>query len=92
MIDIYNDEKSQLVNWDIVTPDIMLIETKNMQNLSIRNNNSNVYIASFTTSYARIKLHNMLHLLGPRVLYFDTGILLLLYYYYHYYYYYYYKK
>ena len=34
--------------------------------------NSNVYIAAFTTTWARIKLWKKLHELGERVLYYDT--------------------
>ena len=34
--------------------------------------NSNVYIAAFTTTWARLKLWEKLHELGERVLYYDT--------------------
>ena len=34
--------------------------------------NSNVYIAAFTTTWARLKLWSKLHELGERVLYYDT--------------------
>ena len=34
--------------------------------------NSNIYIATFTTCWARLKLYDALHLLQERVLYYDT--------------------
>lgn len=33
---------------------------------------TNIFIAAFTTCWARIKLYDVLHMLGKRVLYFDT--------------------
>lgn len=35
--------------------------------------NVNVVIAAYTTSYGRLQLYNCLDQLGDRVLYFDTG-------------------
>jgi hypothetical protein len=34
--------------------------------------NTNIYIAAFTTSYARLKLYGLLHILQQRVMYYDT--------------------
>ena len=36
------------------------------------NYNTNVFIAAFTTSWARIRLYEALDILGEQVLYYDT--------------------
>jgi hypothetical protein len=40
--------------------------------LHVGNNKTNVILAAFVTSYARLELYKTLELLGDRVLYFDT--------------------
>jgi len=40
--------------------------------------NLNVFVASFTTSWARLRLYEALELLGKRVLYFDTDSIIYL--------------
>ena len=48
-----------------------LVVTKNVDE-NERGFKQNVFIASFTTSLARLKLYEALDVLGDRVLYYDT--------------------
>lgn len=42
------------------------------ENTAVEPDNTNVYLACFTTAHARLKLYELLHRLGRRVLYYDT--------------------
>ena len=65
-----------LLNFHILTEDIMQIETQDSPHFSDTHLNTNVVIAAFTTCYARIRLWKVLHFLGPRVFYTDTDSVL----------------
>ena len=52
--------------------DMMLVNSKPKDDFEEANGFSNVVLAAFTTSLARLHLYDTLERLGPRVLYFDT--------------------
>lgn len=45
---------------------------KNKSNLVKEDYQTNIFIAAFTTCWARLKLYDVVHMLDTRVLYFDT--------------------
>ena len=49
-----------------------MIEYENSQDFEMYSMNTNVVIAAFCTSYARLKLWGIMNKLGKRVLYHDT--------------------
>ena len=49
-----------------------MIEFKNSQDFEMYSMNTNVVIAAFCTTYARLKLWGIMNKLGKRVLYHDT--------------------
>ena len=66
------DDKLDNINFQF-TNDDMVQMTYNFKDQFVDNSkNTNVYIACFTTSHARIMLYNKLDYLKEKVLYFDT--------------------
>ena len=52
--------------------DVIQVEFKNSENFELPSFNTNVTIAAFCTSWARLKLWAVMQRLGDRVLYHDT--------------------
>ena len=52
--------------------DIIQVEYKNTEDFECQSFNTNVTIAAFCTSWARLKLWSVMQKLGKRVLYHDT--------------------
>lgn len=46
---------------------------RNKEECDVTQSNTNIFIAVFTTTYARLKLYSALDLLQEQILYFDTG-------------------
>ena len=68
---LYSDE-FEVCDARLVNDDMMEVQFRNMKEFEDQNNKVNVVIAAFTTSYARLKLYDLLDLLQERVLYYDT--------------------
>jgi G:T-mismatch repair DNA endonuclease (very short patch repair protein) len=68
--------KHVLVDFHILSEDLMQIETENNIYFEQADLKTNVVIAAFTTSWARLKLWNVMHSLGERVFYTDTDSLI----------------
>ena len=72
IISIVFNEKYEDISTMILDEDIILTEYKNKQEYSKPNPSVNVYIALFTTAHARLKLYELLDILGERVMYLDS--------------------
>ena len=68
---LYSDE-FEVCDARLVNDDMIEVQFRNMKEFEDQNNKVNVVIAAFTTSYARLKLYDLLDLLQERVLYYDT--------------------
>ena len=68
---IYND-KYKDISTKILDEDIVLVQYKTKEHYKKPNSRVNVYIAAFTTAYARLRLYNLLDILQERVMYIDT--------------------
>ena len=70
--EILLDDKLDNKNIQFINDDMAQM-TYNLKDQFVDNsNNTNIYIASFTTSHARLMLYDKLDYLNERVLYFDT--------------------
>ena len=70
--EILLNDKLDNINFQFINDD-MVQKTYNFKDQFVDNSkNTNVYIACFTTSHARLMLYNKLDYLNEKVLYFDT--------------------
>lgn len=72
---LYNsmlDYSKVLLDFHIMNEDIMMLEFKNSEDFEPLNTSTNVLIAAFCTTWARIKLWSIMNKLGDRVVYHDT--------------------
>ena len=56
----------------MVNENMLEVQYRNTEEFAGQNNKVNVAIAAFTTTYARLKLYDLLDLLQERALYYDT--------------------
>ena len=56
----------------MVNKNMIEVQYRNTEEFTEQNNKVNVVIAAFTTTYARLKLYDLLDILQERVLYYDT--------------------
>ena len=70
--EILLDDKLNNINFQFINDDMVQM-TYNFKDQFVDNSkNTNIYIACFTTSHARLMLYNKLDYLKEEVLYFDT--------------------
>ena len=70
--EILLDDKLDNINFQFINDDMVQM-TYNFKDQFVDNsNNTNIFIACFTTSHARLMLYNKLDYLKEKVLYFDT--------------------
>ena len=70
------DPMKQPYNFHILTNDTIQIELIYKQDCQPEDNKTNIYLATFTTCLARLKLYSELEKLGKKVLYYDTDSLI----------------
>ena len=67
-----SDRTKIVKDFNIITDDTISVTWEN-NSLSVPDNaQTNIFIAAFTTTWARLKLYELLELLNERVLYYDT--------------------
>ena len=76
LCDLMCHPKHQVVDFHVITPDLMQVETEKNIYFQQPDLKTNVVIAAFTTSWARLKLWGVMHQLGRRVFYTDTDSLI----------------
>ena len=69
---LISDDTIEVNDAFLVSDHAIQVKYKNKSELKSECSNSNVVIASFVTSYARIELYKIMSQLGDRCLYFDT--------------------
>ena len=72
LMQVLTDPGKLLVDFHIMNDDVIQIEYKNTEDFECQSFNTNVTIAAFCTSWARLKLWSVMQRLGKRVLYHDT--------------------
>ena len=71
-IQMITSADKEVTNFNIVADDIIHVEWKAKKESLNEDFKTNIFLASFTTCWARLELYKVLHQLGERVLYFDT--------------------
>jgi hypothetical protein len=71
LLALVNDCSIDVTSLDFISDNIAITTHHKMDSLTPLGNR-NVIIASFVTAYARLELFNVIHKLGPSVLYYDT--------------------
>ena len=66
------DPTVQIQDFNIVDDDHLLLSSKKISETLCDPGHTNVFLASFTTCWARLKLYDLLDMLQRRVLYWDT--------------------
>ena len=68
------DPSKKILDFYIIGEDILSLQWEHVNDLVPQScvANTNIYIATFTTAWARLKLYDALHLLQKRALYYDT--------------------
>jgi hypothetical protein len=69
---VLSDPMKQPHNFHILTNDTIQLEWTYKKQCQPEDNKTNIYLATFTTCWARLKLHSVLEPLNRRVLYYDT--------------------
>ena len=77
LYNIFTDPGKIVTNFHIMSEDIMEIEFQNAEDFDPLSINTNVTIAAFCTSWARLKLWSVMRKLDNRVLYHDTDSIIL---------------
>ena len=72
LMQVLTDPGKLLMDFHIMNDDVIQVEYKNTEDFECRSFNTNVTIAAFCTSWARLKLWSVMQKLGKRVLYHDT--------------------
>ena len=67
-----------VTNFRIVSPDCIQVEYSEGKDFINDNLNSNIFIGTFTTAWARLRLYDILDLVGENAIYYDTDSLVYL--------------
>ncbi|XP_041466934.1 uncharacterized protein LOC121417330 [Lytechinus variegatus] len=70
--DYLNNRTQTITDLELLTPDIMCVHSHPNEEFETAFCNTNVVMAAYTTSHARLKLYTYLETLQDRVLYYDT--------------------
>ena len=69
---VFSDPTKEPLNFHILSNDMIQIEWIYKHDFQPEDNETNIYLATFTTCWARLKLYSVLEKLNKRVLYYDT--------------------
>ena len=72
LMQVLTDPGKLLMDFHIMNDDVIQVEYKKTKDFECQSFNTNVTIAAFCTSWARLKLWSVMQKLGKRVLYHDT--------------------
>ena len=71
-IALLTDPTKEVIDFHIITEDILHVDWQYKNPFTPEDNKTNIFIATFTTCWARLKLYDVLDQLAHRVLYYDT--------------------
>ena len=74
--EIMVDPYKEIHDFQLINETILLLQYRQVKEVGFGGKKSNVFIAAFTTCFARLKLYEELQRLGSRVLYMDTDSLI----------------
>ena len=67
-----SDPARKLADWHILNDDMVQLEWEYCEDFVPEDTTTNIFLATFTTAHARLRLYNVLDQLGERVIYYDT--------------------
>ena len=68
-----SDPSKHVTDFYIINENTAQIQWKHVDDFKPEEQRTNIFLATFTTSWARLRLYNLLDMLGERILYHDTG-------------------
>ena len=72
LMNTLTDPSKKIIDFHILNENVISVDYKHSEDFEPQSINTNVTIASFCTSWARLKLWSVMNKLGERVLYHDT--------------------
>ena len=69
---LITDPTKKMKNFHIINEDYLHLEYEHDSGFVSEDMRTNIFLATFTTCWARMKLYGVLDQLGDRVLYYDT--------------------
>ncbi|KAK3107774.1 hypothetical protein FSP39_021983 [Pinctada imbricata] len=72
LFDKMTDPTIEIIDFNIINEETLMLSTKRSSESLCDPGHTNVFLASFTTCWARLKLYSLLDLLQTRALYWDT--------------------
>jgi DNA polymerase type B, organellar and viral len=69
---LHDDPTIEVLDAFFISEDIVMVQHNNIEGFIKDSSHSNLAIAAFTTTYARLKLYDLIDSLGDQVLYYDT--------------------
>ena len=69
---LFSDPLKKPIDFHILSNDTIQVEWQYKDDCEPEDNKTNIYLATFTTCWAKLKLYSVLEQLGRRVLYYDT--------------------
>ena len=76
--EIMVDPMKEIHDFQLITDEILMVQYRYIKEFETGGKKTNIFIAAFTTCFARLKLYSELHRLGTRVLYTDTDSIIFL--------------
>jgi hypothetical protein len=73
LYDIILNDKIECVNLSLINENLIEARYQSKDEWLEDPTKTNVLVSAFTTSYARLRLYEMLDKLGDKVVYYDTG-------------------
>lgn len=68
-----SDPSQTMKDFHIISDDMLQLTWEKGENMLTEDYQTNIFIAAFTTCWARLKLYSLLELLGRSTLYYDAG-------------------
>ena len=72
LMETLTNPSKRILDFHLINDNVICLDYKNSEDFEPQSINTNVTIASFCTSWARLKLWSVMNKLGKRVLYHDT--------------------
>ena len=71
-INLFTDRTKEIVDFHIISDDMISVAWEYRIGFTPESSKTNIFIATFTTCWARLKLYDLIDKIGDRVLYYDT--------------------
>lgn len=72
LVKLLIDQRHRINDFNVINEELLQVSYKHCDEFVPENGKTNIYVAIFTTAYARLKLYDILESLGERALYCDT--------------------